>query len=64
MKSGYLEGGASGRLPRIMDEDVAAKSNRWWKAAVTVKTFPTLYLRPFNASCHVALRDQSKIETW
>uniref|UniRef100_A0A8B9L6X7 Bicaudal C homolog 2 n=1 Tax=Astyanax mexicanus TaxID=7994 RepID=A0A8B9L6X7_ASTMX len=29
VKSGYLEGGASGRLPRIMDEDVAAKSNRW-----------------------------------
>ncbi|KAL7858464.1 hypothetical protein AOLI_G00185660 [Acnodon oligacanthus] len=29
IKSGYLEGGASGRLPRIMDEDVAAKSNRW-----------------------------------
>ncbi|TRY91333.1 hypothetical protein DNTS_030139 [Danionella cerebrum] len=29
VKSGYLEGGASGRLPRIMDDDVAAKSNRW-----------------------------------
>ncbi|XP_053342932.1 bicaudal C homolog 2 [Clarias gariepinus] len=29
VKSGYLEGGASGRLPRIMDEDVAAQSNRW-----------------------------------
>ncbi|XP_066524739.1 bicaudal C homolog 2 isoform X2 [Hoplias malabaricus] len=29
VKSVYLEGGASGRLPRIMDEDVAAKSNRW-----------------------------------
>ncbi|XP_042593652.1 protein bicaudal C homolog 1-A-like [Cyprinus carpio] len=29
MKSGYLEGGASGRLPRIMNEDGAAKSNRW-----------------------------------
>ncbi|RXN25648.1 bicaudal C -like protein [Labeo rohita] len=29
VKSGYLEGGASGRLPRIMNEDVAAKSNRW-----------------------------------
>ncbi|XP_060759852.1 bicaudal C homolog 2 [Neoarius graeffei] len=29
VKSGYLEGGASGRLPRIMDKDVAAKSNRW-----------------------------------
>uniref|UniRef100_A0A673KRQ8 Protein bicaudal C homolog 1-B-like n=1 Tax=Sinocyclocheilus rhinocerous TaxID=307959 RepID=A0A673KRQ8_9TELE len=29
MKSGYLEGGASGRLPRIMNEDTAAKSNRW-----------------------------------
>ncbi|KAI7801568.1 bicaudal C homolog 2 [Triplophysa rosa] len=29
VKSGYLEGGASGRLPRIMDEDVAAKSIRW-----------------------------------
>ncbi|XP_036431329.1 bicaudal C homolog 2 [Colossoma macropomum] len=29
VKSGYLEGGASGRLPRIMDEDVAARSNRW-----------------------------------
>ncbi|XP_067312564.1 bicaudal C homolog 2 [Pseudorasbora parva] len=29
VKPGYLEGGASGRLPRIMDEDVAAKSNRW-----------------------------------
>ncbi|XP_076861972.1 bicaudal C homolog 2 isoform X2 [Brachyhypopomus gauderio] len=29
VKPGYLEGGASGRLPRIMDEDIAAKSNRW-----------------------------------
>nr|XP_055033276.1 bicaudal C homolog 2 isoform X1 [Misgurnus anguillicaudatus] len=29
LKTGYLEGGASGRLPRIVDEDVAAKSNRW-----------------------------------
>ncbi|XDV37704.1 hypothetical protein PO909_007267, partial [Leuciscus waleckii] len=29
VKAGYLEGGASGRLPRIMDEDLAAKSNRW-----------------------------------
>uniref|UniRef100_A0A671L9J5 Bicaudal C homolog 2 n=1 Tax=Sinocyclocheilus anshuiensis TaxID=1608454 RepID=A0A671L9J5_9TELE len=29
VKSGYLEGGASGRLPWIMNEDVAAKSNRW-----------------------------------
>ncbi|XP_053497911.1 bicaudal C homolog 2 isoform X2 [Ictalurus furcatus] len=29
VKPGYLEGGASGRLPRIMDEDVAAKSNCW-----------------------------------
>ncbi|TSQ35301.1 Bifunctional heparan sulfate N-deacetylase/N-sulfotransferase 1 [Bagarius yarrelli] len=29
VKPGYLEGGASGRLPRIVDEDVAAKSNRW-----------------------------------
>ncbi|MEQ2192148.1 Protein bicaudal C 1-A, partial [Xenoophorus captivus] len=26
---GYLEGGASGRLPRILDVDVAAQSNRW-----------------------------------
>ncbi|MEQ2263236.1 Protein bicaudal C 1-A [Xenotaenia resolanae] len=25
----YLEGGASGRLPRILDVDVAAQSNRW-----------------------------------
>ncbi|KAM4554872.1 bicaudal C homolog 2 isoform 2-T2 [Odontesthes bonariensis] len=29
VKSGYLEGGASGRLPRIMDVEVAAQSNRW-----------------------------------
>lgn len=29
VKPGYLEGGASGRLPRIIDEDVASKSNRW-----------------------------------
>uniref|UniRef100_A0A673GH00 Bicaudal C homolog 2 n=1 Tax=Sinocyclocheilus rhinocerous TaxID=307959 RepID=A0A673GH00_9TELE len=29
VKSGYLEGGASGRLPWIMNEDAAAKSNRW-----------------------------------
>lgn len=29
VKSGYLEGGASGRLPRIMDEDVADKSIHW-----------------------------------
>uniref|UniRef100_A0A672SD43 Bicaudal C homolog 2 n=1 Tax=Sinocyclocheilus grahami TaxID=75366 RepID=A0A672SD43_SINGR len=29
VKSGYLEGGASGRLPWITNEDVAAKSNRW-----------------------------------
>uniref|UniRef100_A0A672SRA3 Protein bicaudal C homolog 1-B-like n=1 Tax=Sinocyclocheilus grahami TaxID=75366 RepID=A0A672SRA3_SINGR len=29
MKSGYLEGGASGRLPWIMNEDAAAKSNHW-----------------------------------
>ncbi|XP_049441685.1 bicaudal C homolog 2 [Epinephelus fuscoguttatus] len=29
VKPGYLEGGASGRLPRIMDLDVAAQSNRW-----------------------------------
>lgn len=30
VKSGYLEGGASGRLPRIMDVEAAAQSNRWW----------------------------------
>uniref|UniRef100_A0A8C1PGS1 Bicaudal C homolog 2 n=1 Tax=Cyprinus carpio TaxID=7962 RepID=A0A8C1PGS1_CYPCA len=29
VKSGYLEGGVSGRLPRIMNEDGAAKSSRW-----------------------------------
>ncbi|KAM9740859.1 bicaudal C homolog 2 isoform 2-T2 [Menidia menidia] len=29
LKSGYLEGGASGRLPRIMDLEAAAQSNRW-----------------------------------
>ncbi|XP_062857089.1 bicaudal C homolog 2 [Trichomycterus rosablanca] len=29
VKPGYLEGGASGRLPRIMDEDIAAKSIHW-----------------------------------
>uniref|UniRef100_A0AAV2MIM9 SAM domain-containing protein n=1 Tax=Knipowitschia caucasica TaxID=637954 RepID=A0AAV2MIM9_KNICA len=29
VKSGYLEGGASGRLPRIIDLDAAAHSNRW-----------------------------------
>uniref|UniRef100_A0A3Q1FHY9 Bicaudal C homolog 2 n=1 Tax=Acanthochromis polyacanthus TaxID=80966 RepID=A0A3Q1FHY9_9TELE len=29
VKTGYLEGGASGRLPRIMDVEVAAQSNRW-----------------------------------
>ncbi|XP_054649089.1 bicaudal C homolog 2 isoform X2 [Dunckerocampus dactyliophorus] len=29
VKSGYLEGGASGRLPRIVDMEVAALSNRW-----------------------------------
>ncbi|XP_068182387.1 bicaudal C homolog 2 [Antennarius striatus] len=29
VKPGYLEGGASGRLPRIMDLDAAAQSNRW-----------------------------------
>uniref|UniRef100_A0AAY5JZZ7 SAM domain-containing protein n=1 Tax=Esox lucius TaxID=8010 RepID=A0AAY5JZZ7_ESOLU len=29
VKPGYLEGGASGRLPRIMDEDTAAQSNHW-----------------------------------
>ncbi|XP_072252532.1 bicaudal C homolog 2 [Leuresthes tenuis] len=29
VKSGYLEGGASGRLPRIMDVEVASQSNRW-----------------------------------
>lgn len=28
VKPGYLEGGASGRLPRIMDVD-AAQSNQW-----------------------------------
>lgn len=30
VKPGYLEGGASGRLPRIMDLELAAQSNRWW----------------------------------
>ncbi|KAM7389734.1 hypothetical protein PAMP_023693 [Pampus punctatissimus] len=29
VKPGYLEGGASGRLPRIMDLEAAAQSNRW-----------------------------------
>uniref|UniRef100_A0A3P9MAC4 Bicaudal C homolog 2 n=1 Tax=Oryzias latipes TaxID=8090 RepID=A0A3P9MAC4_ORYLA len=29
VKSGYLEGGASGRLPRIIDVDVAAQRNGW-----------------------------------
>ncbi|XP_061899347.1 bicaudal C homolog 2 isoform X1 [Entelurus aequoreus] len=29
VKSGYLEGGASGRLPRIVDMEVATLSNRW-----------------------------------
>uniref|UniRef100_A0A8C2AA81 Bicaudal C homolog 2 n=1 Tax=Cyprinus carpio TaxID=7962 RepID=A0A8C2AA81_CYPCA len=29
VKSGYLEGGVSGRLPRIMNEDGAVKSSRW-----------------------------------
>ncbi|CAJ1058706.1 bicaudal C homolog 2 [Xyrichtys novacula] len=29
VKPGYLEGGASGRLPRIMDLEVGAQSNRW-----------------------------------
>ncbi|XP_043984087.1 bicaudal C homolog 2 isoform X3 [Gambusia affinis] len=29
LKPGYLEGGASGRLPRILDLDVAVQSNRW-----------------------------------
>ncbi|KAM9356873.1 bicaudal C homolog 2 [Symphorus nematophorus] len=29
VKPGYLEGGASGRLPRIMDLEIAAQSNRW-----------------------------------
>ncbi|XP_063046666.1 bicaudal C homolog 2 [Engraulis encrasicolus] len=27
--TGYLEGGASGRLPRIVDVDIAAQSNHW-----------------------------------
>ncbi|XP_031653102.1 protein bicaudal C homolog 1-A [Oncorhynchus kisutch] len=29
VKPGYLEGGASGRLPRIIDEDTAAQRNHW-----------------------------------
>ncbi|XP_034037485.1 bicaudal C homolog 2 [Thalassophryne amazonica] len=29
VKSGYLEGGASGRLPRIIDIEVTAQSKRW-----------------------------------
>ncbi|KAG5263596.1 hypothetical protein AALO_G00266530 [Alosa alosa] len=29
VKAGYLEGGASGRLPRIVDVDIAAQSNHW-----------------------------------
>ncbi|KAM4732705.1 bicaudal C homolog 2 [Anableps anableps] len=29
VKPGYLEGGASGRLPRILDVDAAAQSNCW-----------------------------------
>uniref|UniRef100_A0A3Q3JJ98 SAM domain-containing protein n=1 Tax=Monopterus albus TaxID=43700 RepID=A0A3Q3JJ98_MONAL len=29
VKPGYLEGGASGRLPRIMDLEAAAQSNHW-----------------------------------
>ncbi|XP_062332295.1 bicaudal C homolog 2 [Osmerus eperlanus] len=28
-RPGFLEGGASGRLPRIVDEEAAAQSNRW-----------------------------------
>lgn len=35
VKPGYLEGGASGRLPRIMDLEVAAQSNRWWQEIST-----------------------------
>lgn len=31
VKPGYLEGGASGRLPRIMDLEISAQSNRWWE---------------------------------
>lgn len=33
VKPSYLEGGASGRLLRIMDVDAAAQSNHWWNAA-------------------------------
>ena len=29
VKSGYLEGGASGRLPRIVDVEVAGQSKHW-----------------------------------
>ncbi|XP_070693252.1 bicaudal C homolog 2 [Pempheris klunzingeri] len=29
VKPGYLEGGASGRLPRVMDLEVTAQSNHW-----------------------------------
>uniref|UniRef100_A0A673VIY1 Bicaudal C homolog 2 n=1 Tax=Salmo trutta TaxID=8032 RepID=A0A673VIY1_SALTR len=29
VKPGYLEGGASGRLPRIIDEDTTAQRNHW-----------------------------------
>lgn len=35
VKPGYLEGGASGRLPRIMDLEVPAQSNRWWEEMPT-----------------------------
>lgn len=31
VKPGYLEGGASGRLPRIVDLEIGAQSNRWWE---------------------------------
>lgn len=51
VKSGYLEGGASGRLPRIMDEDLAAKSNRWWPDHVNAKDYSISYNAPGASLC-------------
>ncbi len=62
MKLGYLEGGASGRLPWIMNEDAAGKSDRWWRDDVAAVELPIMPLGPVCASCHVALWDQSKCD--
>lgn len=65
VKSGYLEGGASGRLPRIMDEDVAAKSNRWWRHDMNAKDYSISYSAPGAGLCFLScgpLRDQSKYD--